>query len=74
MDIQHPDAEISRRSHGAGHRIGNVMELQVEEHAVAALDERPDDSGPAAVKSWLPILYPPNETSERVGQRDSFGG
>ena len=36
MDVHHPHAEPRRRRDGAGHSVRDVVELEVEEHAIAA--------------------------------------
>ena len=59
VDVDHPRAGGDRRLHRAGHGVGNVVELQVEEHAIAVLVSSRTMAGPAAVKSCLPILNPP---------------
>ena len=58
----------------AGHRVRDVVELQVEEHAVAALGEPPHDAGPAAVNSWLPTLTPPTAPRSVSASASAFAG
>jgi hypothetical protein len=45
VDRQHPRAQSGRRSHRAADLVRDVVELQVEEDAVALLDEAADQPG-----------------------------
>ena len=59
VHVHHPHAERRRRRHRLRDGVGNVVELQVEEDAVAARVNARTMSGPSEVKSRLPILNPP---------------
>ena len=69
VHVHHPHAERRRRRDRGRDGVGDVVKLEVEEHAVAALDDRRTTSGPSAVKSRLPILKPPADAAQRRGQR-----
>ena len=57
MHVQHPDAECCGRLARLRHGVGNVVELQIEEHGESASHRalRPE-TGPAAVNSSLPTF------------------
>ena len=46
MHVQHPDAEARRRGAGLRHGVRDVVELEIEEHAKAALDACAHDVRP----------------------------
>jgi len=52
-----------RGKHGASNGVGNVVEFQVEKNARAQCGNFLDGGGPAAVKSWLPILNMPTRSA-----------
>ena len=56
VDVEHPDAEPRRRGAGLRDGIGNVVELEVEEDAEAALDIQRTGSGPGDDEQLLADL------------------
>ncbi len=59
MDRQHLHVQPHRRRHGLGHRVGNVVELQIQENGTAPARICRTTSGPALVNNSLPILNAP---------------
>ena len=45
VDVDHPHAERRRRRNGLRDRIRDVVELEIEEYAIAFIDERTHDGG-----------------------------
>ena len=73
VDVDHPDAEPRGRGDRAGDGVRDVVELQVEEDAIAARDELLDDARAVAVNSRLPILKPPTAPRSASARRAGFG-
>ena len=59
VHVDHPHAERGGGRNGLRNGVGNIVELEIEEHAIAVLDERAHDGGPSDVNNRLPILNPP---------------
>ena len=56
MHGDEPDTERRRATHRTSHRVGNVVELEVEEHIVASLNELRDNGWPSGGEQLAPNL------------------
>ena len=73
VHVDHPDAQRRGGRDGRRDGVGDVVELQIEEHAFAQRDELAGrSSGPSAVKSRLPILKPPRTPRSVVARCERF--
>ena len=67
LTIQTPSD--GRGRDGGRHRVRNVVELQIEEDAVAALGERPHERRPFGGEQAAADLEAADGAAKRVGQR-----
>ena len=74
VDVDHPHAEVGSRRNRARDRVGNVVEFQVEEHAVAALDERPDDVRAGGREELAADLESADVAAKAIGERERLRG
>ena len=56
MNVYHPNAQFSSDPDSPGYGIRYVMKFEIEKDIKSHIDHAPDKSGPAAVKSSLPIF------------------
>ena len=73
MDVDHPRAGRHRRLHRAGHRIRNVVELQVEEHAIALGGQLPHHCRSGGGEELFPDLESADRAAQFIGELDGFG-
>ena len=69
VHVDHPRAGRDRRRDGAGDGVRDVVELQIEEHAIAAFGERAHDRRAFGGEELLADLEPADRAAQRVGQR-----
>jgi hypothetical protein len=74
VDSEHVDAESGDRAYGSGHRIGNVVELQIEKDGVAALEERFKDGRAGGGEQLQAYFEPLASALKLVGQSDGGSG
>ena len=74
MNVDHPSAEARAGGNGAGHRIRDVVKLQVEEDAVTARRKLLDNRWPLAREKTAPDLESADQPPQRVGERARFSG
>ena len=69
VHVHHPHAQLVAASTAVRDGIRDVVELEVEENAVALVDQRAGRStGLRSVNSRLPILKPPADAAQRVAR------
>ena len=74
MHVHHPGAGGYRRPHRAGHGIGNVVEFQVEKHAVATAGQLVHHGRSGRREQLLADLVAADRSTQQVGQRNRLGG
>ena len=70
VHVDHPDAEPRRGGHRAGHGIRDVVELQIEKHAVAARHKVVDERRAVAGEEPAADLEPAGDAAKTIGQRE----
>ena len=70
VEGDHADAERGGRTHRSGYGVGNVVELEVEEDGVAALEERFEDGGTGGDEELQTYLEPAALAFKLVDQSD----
>jgi hypothetical protein len=73
MDIDHVHTEGCGGAHRSGYRVGNVVELQVEEDGMAALEQRFKDGGTSGREELHTYLKPAADILEPVGEGSRRG-
>ena len=68
VHVDHPHAEPGRRRDGRRHGVGDVVELEVEEDAVAALGERPHHRRAFRREQPAADLESADRSAQRVGE------
>ena len=74
VDVDHPDAEPRGRGDRAGDGVRDVVELQVEEHAIAAADQLFDERRAVAGEQPAADLEAADRAAQRVGERARLVG
>jgi hypothetical protein len=70
----HPGAESRGGFHGTGHLVWDVVELQIEKHAMALVHSRRDQRGSLCGKELAAHLQPSHQASEAGGHLDGLDG
>src|SRR5262245_60097246 len=68
MDVEHEHAQARGLAHGPGHRVGDVVELQIEEHADVALARQLHRGGAGRGEELRADLAPGDHAREAVQQ------
>ena len=68
VNVDHPDAQRCRRRDRRGDGVGNVVVLEIEEHAVAALGERADRARSFGGEQPAADLEAADAPAKRIGQ------
>jgi len=66
VEVEHGDPEPDRPLGGLGHRVGDVVELEVEEHPPAEALDAADDLGPEVGEGLLADLVDPDVVAQAL--------
>ena len=68
MHVQHPHPERRRGRDRRRHRVGDVVELQIQENAVATFGQRADDGRPLESEKAAADLETAGYAAEVLGE------
>jgi hypothetical protein len=74
MHVQHPHAESGSDSNSVGHRVRDVVVLQIEEHAIATRRERADEGGALGGEEMRVDLESADMSPEPIGDAHRLDG
>src|SRR5262249_47589453 len=73
MHREHPDTQSGRGSHGAGNSIWNVVELEIEKHAIATACHLLDNGRATTREELAADFESPRNPAQLVSQATRFG-
>ena len=67
MNVHNRRAEVGDGAYRAGHRVGNVVELEIEKDRQAEFDDGADSVGAVRGEEFEPGLHPADMAPQRLG-------